>query len=130
MQTDLSAIFEYKWHLRFLAPAAEVINIMHVARIFVGQLFLKFEKMLFGLKGRSSNEGMAHFVALSSTCMWYAMFFLSTFHFWCAGSFHRSFFFHFFFAQRGFPLVMGNALLPHQCYTLQDISPLLHVHSC
>uniref|UniRef100_A0A4D5RFU9 Putative secreted protein n=1 Tax=Ixodes scapularis TaxID=6945 RepID=A0A4D5RFU9_IXOSC len=69
---------------------------------------------------------MAHFVALSSTCMWQC--FLLTFHVRCADSFHQSFFF--LFARRGFPLVMGNPLLPHQCYTLQDISTLLHVHSC
>lgn len=36
MQTCLRAIFEYKGHLRFWAPATEVINIMHVAWIFVG----------------------------------------------------------------------------------------------
>lgn len=102
MQTDLSAIFEYKWHLRFLAPAAEVINIMHVARIFVGQLFLKFEKMLFGLKGRSSNEGMAHFVALSSTCMWYAMFFYRHFIFGVPVHFIVLFFFIFFLHREAF----------------------------
>uniref|UniRef100_A0A6B0TUD8 Uncharacterized protein n=1 Tax=Ixodes ricinus TaxID=34613 RepID=A0A6B0TUD8_IXORI len=71
---------------------------------------------------------MVHFVALSSTCMWYAMFFYR--HFIFGVPIHFIDLFFPFSARRGFPLVMGNALLPHQCYTLQDISTLLHVHSC